>query len=139
MLKCLVYLYLTRIKKIEKIQIEEDIFDKDNNIIRPDMFFWRDNEKIYIEIETGYPTRIENEEEGLFIDLVIRIKNKLLKYDKEALKGNLILVLPNTFCLLHKHRLKQLKNFLLASGIFNKLGFYSVDWSQYPKLKKWWI
>lgn len=138
-LKCLVYLYLARIKKIENIQIEEDIFDEDNNKIRPDMFFWRDNEKIYIEIETGYPTRTEKEREGLLIDPVVRIKNKLLKYDEEALKGNLILVLPNMFCLLHKQRLKQLKNFLLANRIFNKLGFYSVDWSQYPKLKKWWI
>jgi hypothetical protein len=142
MLKCVLYLNISKILKIENITVEEEIRTSDTNEkkqkIKPDMYFIKDYETIYVEIETCYPSEAEKVQYGAnLINPITRLKHKLLKYNQDYQKGNLMLILPNIFCLLHQAQLRTLKSFLFARGIFNKIGIFSIDWSQFPKLKRW--
>jgi len=133
-LKGIVYLNLKQGENIERIEIEKEL---PNERIRPDLKFIYKGEEIVVEIETGYPTTEElRNSNSLLMDPIKRLRDKLLKY-KNSSRHNLILVISNTFYLLHTKQIRNLKRYFIAQKIFNKVGVYSIDWSKFPFLIRW--
>ncbi len=126
LMKAIVYKYL-KLRGYE-VRIEEPQTIEERKI-RPDLIAYKKGKEIYVEIETGYPTKDEKEEFGEVINPEKRLKSskKLGKYKNK----DVMLVVPNEFGIIHKRRFKSWKNYFRTKHNVN-LSIYVIDWSSYP-------
>ncbi|MEM2144308.1 MAG: hypothetical protein QW279_03035, partial [Candidatus Jordarchaeaceae archaeon] len=96
--------------------------------IVPDLISYKKGERFFVEVETCIPTK-EELGERVFIHPEERLKKKLNKYKVEG-GGRLMLVVPNTFTMVHKINLKNIKNYLKKIGF--ETSIHTLDWSSYP-------
>jgi len=126
-IKALVYKYL-KLRGYE-VRVEEPHSIEDKVKI-PDLKAFKKEKEIFIEIETGYPTKEEKEEFGSEIinpEERLMSKKKLGKYKN----GNVMLIVPNLFGVIHRRMLKKLKGYF-KTKLNVDLTVYTLDWSSYP-------
>lgn len=126
-MKAIVYKYL-KLRGYE-VEVEEskDIGGVKRKI---DLVAHKDRKEIYIEVETGMPTKEEIEEHGGYINPEERLmsEKKIGKYiSSDTSTKDVILVVPNIFGIIHRKMLRGLRKYFKKHNV--NLSVYMINWS----------